>query len=185
MGRGLGPCYVFAMLARKFQRGPGPFTFEEYLDWEAEQEEKWELVDGYAVPRSDRWHWDPVEGMAGATRGHNLIVANLVRHLGNRLDDSVCRALPSDIKTRSPTGSSRYPDVTVECALGDLNSLLSAEPRILIEVLSPSNRPSQLLRLLHDYQAVSSVAQIVYLEQQRPFGQSWTRDGDTWEFSLK
>jgi hypothetical protein len=41
-------------------------SFDEYMAWEAEQEEKWELVDGRPVLRSDRWWRDPVTGMAGA-----------------------------------------------------------------------------------------------------------------------
>ena len=52
------------MLAPKSEPAPGPFTFEAYLEWEAAQEEKWELVDGYAYRRSDRWHYDPATGMA-------------------------------------------------------------------------------------------------------------------------
>jgi len=168
------------MLARKTERGSGPFTFEDYLVWEAEQEEKWELVDGYAVRRSDRWHWDPATGKAGATRAHNIVLANLIRHLGNGLAGGPCRALPSDIKTRSPTGSGRYPDVTVECGEGEISSLMSAEPRVLLEVLSPSNTRSNLFRLLEDYQAVPSVAQIVYLEQNRTFANSWTREAEGW-----
>ncbi len=168
------------MLAPKTEPRPGPFTFEEYLAWEAAQDEKWELVDGYAVRRSDRWHWDPATGMAGAIRAHNRVVANLVRHLGNKLEGGPCEALPSDIKTRSPTGAGRYPDVTVQCGVGPLDSLLSSDPRVLIEVLSPSNTLSQQLRLLEDYQAVPSVQQIVYLEQERAFAHSWTREGGGW-----
>jgi hypothetical protein len=72
------------MLARKPDPRPGPFTWNEYMAWEAEQEEKWELVDGYAVPRDERWAYDAAVGMAGARRFHNLAVANLVRHLGLR-----------------------------------------------------------------------------------------------------
>jgi hypothetical protein len=42
------------MLARK----PEPrMSFEEYLEWEARQDEKWELVDGRPVRRSDRWFY--------------------------------------------------------------------------------------------------------------------------------
>ena len=116
------------MLAPRSEPAPGPFTFEEYLEWEAAQEEKWELVDGYAYRRSERWHYDPTTGMAGATFAHNLIQSNLIRHLGNRFAGGPCRALPSELKTRSARGSSRYPDVTVECGRPAPGSLLSAEP---------------------------------------------------------
>ncbi len=168
------------MPAPRSDPAPGPFTWDEYMAWEAEQDEKWELVDGYAYRRSDRWHWDPVTGMAGATLAHNMVVANLIRHLGNSLVGGPCMALPSDLKTRSPLGSGRYPDVTVECGKGDVSSLLSTEPRVLIEVLSPSNTRANLFRLLEDYQAVPSVAQIVYLAQDRAFANSWSREPEGW-----
>ena len=168
------------MLARKSEVAPGPFTFEEYLKWEAAQDEKWELVDGYAVRRSDRWWFDPVTGMAGATRDHNRVVGNLIAGLHGRLRGGPCWAVPSDLKTRSPRGSARYSDVTVECGRAAGNSLLSAEPRVVLEVLSPSNSFPDQLRLLDDYQAIQTVQQVVFLEQSRPRLLSWTRDVPFW-----
>lgn len=168
------------MLARKAEPRPGPFTWDEYMDWEAQQEEKWELVDGYAVRRSERWRFDSATGMAGATRAHNRISSNLIVHLGGRLRGGPCWAAPSDLKARSPTGSGRYPDVTVECGDGTLESLLSVEPRVMLEVLSPSNTLKQQLKLLDDYQAIASVQQIVYFEQDRPSLLSWRRAGAEW-----
>lgn len=157
-----------------------PMSFDEYLAWEADQEEKWELVDGSPVPRSDRWWRDPVTGMAGATFGHNRLVANLMTGLNTRLRGGRCVALPSDLKVRSPTGNARYPDVVVECGSPARNSLLAAEPRVLFEVLSPSNTIRQQMRLVADYQAVRSVEQVVFVEQTRPGALVWTRNPDGW-----
>lgn len=164
------------MLAR--QRMP-EMTFEAYLEWEAKQDEKWELVDGRPVRRSDRWYYDPVTGMAGATRAHNRIQANLIIALGTRLHGGSCWAAPSELKTRTHSNV-RYPDVTVECGDGPGSSLLSVEPRVVFEVLSPSNTLPDQLRLLDDYQAVPSIAQVVYVEQQRPYILSWERSGKFW-----
>jgi len=168
------------MLAREAPARPGPFTFEAYLEWEAKQEEKWELVDGYAVRRSERWWYDPATGMAGATWRHNAIAANLMRHLGNRLAGTPCRPMPSDLKARSPRGNARYPDVTVECGRPGGDSLVSAEPRVVIEVLSPSNSLRQQLQLLDDYQAMEAVQQIVFIEQERPSLLVWRREEGGW-----
>lgn len=168
------------MLARQADARPGPFTWDEYMAWEAEQEEKWELVDGYAVRRSDRWHYDAATGMADATYAHNLIQANVIVALGNRLRGGPCRALPSELKTLSPSGAGRYPDITVQCGQSRPGDLLSSEPRILFEVLSASNTLQQRLRLLDDYQAIATVEQIVFLEQDQPFALVWTRDGEIW-----
>lgn len=168
------------MLAPKAADRPGPFTLEEYLEWEAGQDEKWELVDGYAERRSDRWWFDPVTGMAGATFAHNRVVGNVIRHLGNRLAGGPCLALPSDLKTRSRRGNARYPDITVECGRPAAGSLLSQEPRVLIEVLSPSNTLRKQLELLDDYRSVAAVRQVVYIEQLEPSVLSWSRAGAEW-----
>lgn len=166
------------MLAR--QAEPGPMTFEEYLDWEAMQAEKWELVDGYPERRSNRWFYDPVNDMAGATRAHNRIVANLIRHLGNRLAGGLCTPYPSDIKLRTGKSNARYPDVTVEYGTAPNDSLLVAEARVLFEVLSASNTFPEQIKLLDDYQATAAVQQIVWIEQDHTFALVWTREGEGW-----
>jgi Uma2 family endonuclease len=171
------------VLAPKAGDRPGPFTFEEYLEWEAAQDEMWELVDGYAVRRSDRWWLDPVNGTAGATFAHNLLVANVMTALNNRLRGGPCMALPSDLRTRSRRGNARYPDITVECGRPANGSLLSEEPRVLIEVLSPSNTLRKQLELLDDYQTVEAVEQVVYIEQAEPSVLSWSRARGDWPWS--
>ncbi|MFN7843587.1 MAG: Uma2 family endonuclease, partial [Pirellula sp.] len=52
--------------------------------------------------------------MAGASREHNLIVANLVREIGNAFKDSDCEVYPSDMRLKiSASGLYTYPDVTI------------------------------------------------------------------------
>jgi Uma2 family endonuclease len=155
-------------------------SFQEYMAWEAEQPEKWELVDGRPVLRSERWWRDPVTRIAGATFGHNRIVANLLTQLNTRLREGRCVALPSDLKVRSPMGNARYPDVAVECGSPAASSLLASEPRVLFEVRSPSNTLNNQLKLVADYQAIASVQQVVFLEQVRPSALLWTRNPDGW-----
>lgn len=164
------------MLARQVMP---EMTFEEYLEWEAKQDEKWELVRGRPVRRSDRWHYDPVTGMAGATRAHNRIISNLLRHLGNKLAGGPCWASPSDLRTQTEKGA-RYPDVVVECGSGVNSGLLSVEARIVFEVLSPSNTFPNLLELLDEYQRTPAIQQVVYVSQDRPNVLSWTRQDPFW-----
>lgn len=166
------------MLAR--QAAPGPMTFEEYLEWEADQDEKWELVDGYPVRWSDRKDFDPATGMAGTTQAHGRLVANLIVALRSRLRGGPCTPLPSQIKLEAARGNARYPDVSVDCGTAANESLTIAEPRVLFEVLSRSNTFARQLRLLEDYQATAAVAQIVWLEQRWQSAILWTRTGDGW-----
>ena len=162
-------------------RSPERWTFDRYMAWEAEQEEKWEFVDGFPVRRSERWDVDPVTGMAGARLGHNRIVANLIVALHPRLRPSPCVALPSDMKVLTETGNARYPDVVVDCGAAANDALIAPEPTVLFEVLSASNRLRGQLLLIADYQAMSSVRHFVFLEQTSPGLVMWTRTEEGWK----
>src|SRR3954453_13802522 len=54
--------------------------------------------------------------MAGASREHNLIAANISRALGNQLAERPCEVYQSDMKVRvGNTTLVTYPDVVVAC----------------------------------------------------------------------
>jgi len=152
---------------------PKPMTIPEFLAWEALQEEKHELVDGFPLPRRLR-------AMSGGTRRHALIGTNAASALRNRLRGGPCRAYGSDLKVASPTGRVRYPDALVECGRGDPNSLVAIEPKAMIEVLSPSNTFLHQERVLEDYQAIESVEYVVFLHQDQPLAFVWRREGAAW-----
>src|SRR5947199_6991495 len=102
-------------------------TPEEYLRLERAAETKSEYDDGV------------VYTMAGASERHNMIVAGLVRALGNRIP-AHCHVYPSDMKIRirRPTRFF-YPDVTVVCGqsqFDDSERDVLLNPLIVFEVLS-------------------------------------------------
>lgn len=164
------------MLARKPER----MTIAEFLLWEERQEEKWELVDGVPVLRSERWWRDPVTGMAGARKGHNRIAGNVYHHLRRRLAGGLCEPFNADMKVVSPTGNARYPDVVVDCDRGDNADLEATDPRVIFEVLSPSNRPGKQSQLFNDYQAIDSIECLVLIEQDLVEAQVFVRGERFW-----
>ena len=56
--------------------------------------------------------------MAGGTENHDLISANAIGALYNRLRGSPCRVHGSNLKVRSPSGAIMYPDAFVRCGPG-------------------------------------------------------------------
>jgi Uma2 family endonuclease len=146
-------------------------TLQEYFAWEERQEFKHEFVDGYPVPR---WPGQ-AEGMAGASAAHNRIVANVIRHLGNRLSGGRCAAFPSDIKVTSPRGRTRYPDVSVQCAPIDPKALRLDAPVVTVEVLSPSNTWFDQSERLSDYQSIPTMRHVLFLSQDAQKGELWAR----------
>jgi Uma2 family endonuclease len=151
-------------------------TLDEFLAWEAAQEEKWELVDGRPVLRRLR---KEATAMAGGSGYHSLIGRNILGRLFGRHLQGGCGPYASDLKTVAAAGY-RYPDVTVDCGRHGADTSVAVDPRIVFEVLSPSNTPFQLNRLLADYQSVASIEQIVFLRQDAPQAQTWRRAENGW-----
>jgi Uma2 family endonuclease len=162
-------------------RHPMPeMTFEDYLEWEAKQDERWEFVCGRPVRRSDRQDYDPATGVAGASKTHRGIQSNLMFALTLRLRDGPFWASANDAKTTSRDRHARYPDIVVECGPKTGPSILADDPRVVLEIMSKSNSFLDQLRLLDDYQASPSLQQVIFVEQLKPQVLSWTRHELFW-----
>jgi Uma2 family endonuclease len=139
---------------------PQLMTADEFLVWNLSQEDKYELVDGVPVPLHE-----PMVGQAGATEKHDVIVVNLIATLRNKLRGGPCRPTTSDQAVRTMAHKVRRPDVTIECAPRQSTALEVREPVVVFEVLSPSNRPSQIVRKLEEYRHHPAIRYIVLIEQ--------------------
>ena len=150
-------------------------TPEEYLRLERAAETKSEYDDGV------------IYAMAGASLEHNLIVAGLIRSLGNRVP-SGCRVLPSDMKVRvlNPTRF-YYPDVSVVCEkprFADDETDVLLNPLIVFEVLSGSTARYDRGRKFLSYQAIDSLQEVVFVSQDLYLVEHYRRDGEHWVYTL-
>jgi Uma2 family endonuclease len=83
---------------------PQHYTPEEYLAQERQAQCKSE------------YYASEIFAMAGASRWHNLIVANVISELRSQLKGRSCTTYPSDMRVKvSPAGLYTYPDVIVVC----------------------------------------------------------------------
>jgi len=149
-------------------------TPDEYLSLERAAETKSEYDDGVICAR------------AGASLEHNLIVAGLIRSLGNRLP-SGCRVLPSDMKVRilNPTRF-YYPDVSVVCEkprFADDETDVLLNPLIVFEVLSHSTAADDRGRKFLSYQAIDSLQEFVLVSQDLHLVEHFRRDGEHWVYT--
>jgi Uma2 family endonuclease len=105
-------------------------TEEEYLKIERAASEKGDFYQGEMF------------AMAGASRYHNSIVANLVGALNGPLGDTSCRLFANDMRVRNEvTGLYNYPDAVIYCGeprFLDRHDDVLLNPRVVIEVLSKS-----------------------------------------------
>ena len=139
---------------------PKPYlTPEEYLAFEREADIKHEYYAG------------EIFAFAGASRQHNLIVANAIRDLGNEMKDRPCEVYPSDMRVRvSPTGLYTYPDVTVVCGearFNDEHKDILLNPTVIVEVLSPSTKDYDRGGKFEHYRKLESLQEYLVIAQDR------------------
>jgi Uma2 family endonuclease len=141
-------------------------SLEEFLPWQESQEQRYELVDGQPV------------AMAGAKQKHDIIVTNALIGIGAKLAGNPCRAFTADqtVVTRSRNG--RHPDVGVDCGPIEPESMVATEPRVVLEVFSPSTRSLDQVGKLDEYKGVPSIEHIALVDPDDPAVIVWTRGED-------
>lgn len=100
-----------------------------------------------------------------------------------------CRVFPSTaiVQTISRTAEDGYrPDVTVSCSNANVGSRLYVElPRIVVEVVSPSNLGREWNTKLFEYWNTPSIEQLVLVESLERVVTAQVRDADgTWQKPL-
>ncbi|MGX7705056.1 Uma2 family endonuclease [Methylobacterium sp. Gmos1] len=146
---------------------PRRWSVQEFFAWQERQDERYELVGGV-----------PVCMMAGARNVHDDIVVNLVAEFRTRLRGTPCRPFTGDGSVETLPGQIRRPDLGVDCGTRDPNGLVAAEPRLIVEVLSPSTRDFDAFDKLEEYKSVGSLAVILLVEPNAPEIALWRRDAD-------
>ena len=130
-----------------------PMSVEAFFAWQERQDSRYELVRGV-----------PVRMMAGARNVHNTIVINILSELRTRLRGHACRPFNADSSLETYPGQIRRPDAGVDCGRSDPEALKAAEPKLVVEVMSPSTRDFDTIGKLEEYKSVPTLSHIVYVE---------------------
>jgi Uma2 family endonuclease len=149
---------------------------EEYLAIERQAACKSEYVAGEMF------------AMAGASRRHNLIVANVIRVLSNQLLESACNVYPSNMRLKiRKTGRYTYPDVVVACAdeqFEDEQDDTLLNPVVIIEVLSESTEAYDRGKKFEDYQSIESFTEYLLIAQDHHSIERYVRqDEKHWTYA--
>lgn len=148
-------------------------TPEEFFAWQERQDKLYELVEGLPVL--------PLKMMTGASQAHDRVVVNIIAALHRQLRGGPCRPTTDDLAVRIPAGNVRRPDVTVECGRAGARELAVSEPRVVIEVLSPTTMTFDRIRKIPEYQTVATVSHILLVDTEKPRIDLWSRDtGGMW-----
>ncbi len=151
-------------------------SVEEYLEFERASETKHEYYGGEVL------------AMAGASYDHNTIVGNVFATLRTQLRGKPCRVNFSDIRVQIPdSGLFTYPDLTVVCGppqFRDERRDALLNPKVIIEVLSPSTESHDRGRKFQYYRTIASLDEYVLITQETPRIEHFVRQAnDLWLFS--
>lgn len=128
---------------------------QEFVDWENEQ------------PGRNEFYRGEVFAMTGGRRTHGTVVANLIRHLGNALAGSPCRAFSESMKLQIGDEAVLYPDVFVTCDASDLaTDTIFRSPVLVIEVLSPSTQSYDRSLKFALYRKLESLREYVLIDPE-------------------
>ena len=139
------------------------WTEEEFFAWQEKQEDRCELVDGR-----------PLRMMAGASKTHDRIVVNLLASLHGQLRGTPCRPFTGDGSVRTEPGRIRRPDVGVDCDPSGRDGYVSEQPRLIVEVFSPSTRDFDTYDRLREYKRIEGLHRILLVEPNRAEVTIWT-----------
>ena len=103
-------------------------TLAEFFVWEEQQTDRHEF------------YRDETYAMVGCTARHNRVILNLASRIGDHLDGTSCQVFAENMKVQLAEGV-LYPDVVVTCGKADAGDEQTiVDPKLVIEVLSPSTK---------------------------------------------
>jgi Uma2 family endonuclease len=145
-------------------------TAAEYLAIEKKADFKSEFFNGEMF------------AMAGASRQHNRLKDNMVIRIGSQLLGGPCQTFSSDQRVLiDRTGLYCYPDLLIVC--GEVESTEDDEdtitnPRVVIEVLSPTTERYDRGAKFRHYQQMPSVQEYVLVSQDEAVVERFVRQAD-------
>ena len=150
-------------------------TIEEFFVWQQSQEDRYELVEGMAVKL-----------MTGASEVHDRVVTNLIVAFGIQLRGGSCRPATADLAVRTRIRSLRRADVLVTCDNDPprADSYEARNPRLVVEVLSPSNTGASWQRKLEEYRRLAGLTYILLVDTEVEQVVFIYRVGESWDHEV-
>ena len=147
-----------------------PLSVSEYLRREYDSPVKHEFVAG------------EVFEMAGVARRHNRIAMNIATPLfAVTRRSGLCETFVAYMLLQAADDVFYYPDVMIACGPGNAADRVIRNPRVLVEVTSPSTWIIDHREKLAAYRKIESVASYLIVEQsRRSVERHWRDDRGEW-----
>ena len=135
---------------------PSFMTLEEFFEFEEQSPQRHEFING------------AVFAMIGSSLNHNRILTHLAFALRAHLKRGTCAVFTSEAKLvirRAPNEVVYSPDVIVDCRPDTRDPRYVQDPKLLVEVLSPSTQLIDRREKLQNYRLIDSVEEYVVVAQ--------------------
>lgn len=144
-------------------------TLVDFLAWEENQTERHEFFRG------------EIFAMVGGTARHNRVVLNLASRIGDHLDGTTCQVFAENMMVQIAEGV-LYPDVMVTCGKAEAGDEQAVtDPKLIIEVLSPSTRGYDKRDKFILYRTLSSLREYVLIDPAKRQVEVFTlAEGGAW-----
>ncbi len=143
-------------------------TLAEFLAFEGEPDTRYELVHG------EIW------AMAPVLRAHSRITVNLASALTRGLRPPCVADAGIGIAITDTADSCFIPDLIVSCGPVARDKRLIDNPRLIVEILSPSTEQYDRGLKLGAYQKIPSVEAILLVSTTEVRVERWLRQGESW-----
>lgn len=147
---------VFEPVAKYSAERQYPMTFEEYLELEADSRVRHEYLAG------------EVFAMTGATPRHNRLAGRIYEALRAHLKGSPCEPYLGEVQVKlriSRDDYVFYPDVMVVCGREKKGERFFTDPRLIVEVLSPSTAGIDRHEKRIAYRRIAALEEYVIIAQ--------------------
>lgn len=138
---------------------PELMTLEEFLEFQEQSPTPYEFVNGIIRP------------ISGPSVPHCIVAQNIFRAIDSHLQKGPCQAFVSgcDVKLSLGTDQIVYmPDLVVSCDRSAWEEKWIPNPKLVVEVLSPSTHQIDRKEKAVNYRRVPSMEEYVIASQKRP-----------------
>ena len=137
---------------------PPDLSAQEYLDWEVQQEARYEYEYGEII------------AMTGGKLDNNEIALNLIVLIRNHLRGKGCRVLGVDAKLMTiPSNVYYFPDLVVSCDLRDREAREYLQyPCLIAEILSPATESRDRGIKLSNYLKINTLQEYLLIHSDSP-----------------
>jgi Uma2 family endonuclease len=140
------------------------------------------------APYKSEYHRGEIFALSGGSLDHSVIQGNVIRSLGNALDNTPCRVFTSELRVYVQSEDLyTYPDASVVCGEARYHQRRTdtiTNPIVIVEVLSPSTREYDRGAKFAMYKSIADLQEYVLVDSEQAHVECLRRRDGEWTVSM-